>query len=70
MSQSVSPHEFNSHLRSLAAEHLPTLLVRVERDGRAPVPSIQQQMGTDPISKLATAIEKLADAIGREGFGG
>lgn len=29
--------------------------------------SIQEQMGTDPISKLAAAIEKLADAINGEG---
>lgn len=28
-----------------------------------PVPSIQEQMGVDPVSKLAAAIEKLADAI-------
>jgi hypothetical protein len=27
------------------------------------VPSVQEQMGTDPISKLAAAIEKLADAL-------
>jgi hypothetical protein len=30
------------------------------------VPSIMEQMGIDPISKLAAAIEKLADAL-REG---
>jgi hypothetical protein len=29
-------------------------------------PSIAEQMGTDPISKLAAAVEKLADAL-REG---
>jgi hypothetical protein len=38
--------------------------------GAAPharVPSIAEQMGTDPISKLAAAIEKLADALKGEG---
>lgn len=27
------------------------------------IPSFQEQMGIDPISKLAAAIEKLADAL-------
>lgn len=30
------------------------------------IPSVAEQMGTDPISKLAAAIEKLAEAL-REG---
>lgn len=28
-----------------------------------PQPSIQEQMGVDPISKLAAAVEKLAEAV-------
>jgi hypothetical protein len=32
-----------------------------------PIPSIAEQMGVDPISKLAAAIEKLADALKGEG---
>jgi len=31
------------------------------------VPSVQEQMGTDPISKLAAAIERLAAALKGEG---
>lgn len=40
------------------------------RSGSAgqPIPSIAEQMGVDPVSKLAAAIEKLASAL--ETWGG
>lgn len=32
----------------------------------APVPSVAEQMGVDPISRLAAAIEKLAEALEKQ----
>lgn len=37
---------------------------------RSPAPSIAEQLGTDPISKLAAAMHDLADAIRSIGDGG
>lgn len=47
-------------LRETSAPSLPPNAITVH-------PSVMEQMGTDPISKLAAAIEKLAAALGDGG---
>jgi hypothetical protein len=54
-------YEYPPYLTTRTGDPIPTWEPRTA----APVPSIQEQMGIDPISKLAAAIEKLAEALSK-----
>lgn len=59
----MDPEKVNSAMRQCMVHYRWPPPTSTRTGGTVPTLSIQEQMGTDPMSKLAAAIERLCDTI-------